>query len=672
MTSSVYLTLKSPLDDLAGNSKRFDLQRVQGTEALCGDFEYSLEICSPKRLTEEDIDLLLGNAVTVQIGYTLSNQATFRYINGLVFRIKELGMSRAPLLPDLWEYHLEISSWFKQLSYAKECRIFQKNNNTHLSIISDLLTELGLMDFRNQAGKNWPKRDYVTQYNESYYDFITRLLQEEGILWGFEHTENQHILVFYEDVTQLPEIPSSSWLGIDRFVSFCRSTRYHPLDGCQMADFDYDNPPAKLVGKSGKSNFLHFEYPGHFSTRDDGENKASRLKSTCKHKDLTFRGTSTVRILQAGKRITMHSPTLRGFHEKLFIVKKLSMEATPRSYSNSFELFSSKTPCFHDPENKVAKPVIIGHQTAVVTGSKTASGVHTDEQGRVMVRFHWDRHSPDNSGSAYIRNMMPAAGAERGFIFNPRVGDEVLVAFENGDPDRPLIIGRVYSSNQRTPVKPESHPEQSTINPSGEKRSNHIVFDDKCGAENLEINAKKDMKIKVGTDLNIDIKSDLTIFADNLEITATGNVLTGNIVTMSSGDINTNAGNTISNTSGLIVANINAGLALNKAGANGINAALGMVDSSSGGHTISAAPLIFNTTAGNIDTNGKGGVKNIGLIVANTAMELIENAAGKHVGQKADLAIFTNSTNETSTFKSESSTKALLVKDKGEMTINDD
>jgi hypothetical protein len=119
------------------------------------------------------------------------------------------------------------------------------------------------------------------------------------------------------------------------------------------------------------------------------------------------------------------------------------------------------------------------------------------------------------------------------------------------------------------------------------------------------------------------------------------------------------------------VANIVGGLALNKAGANGINAALGMVDSSSGGHTISAAPLIFNTTAGNIDTNGKGGVTNLGLIVANTAMELIENSAGKNVSQKADLAILTNTKNETNTFDSESTTKALLVKDKGEMAIND-
>jgi hypothetical protein len=179
------------------------------------------------------------------------------------------------------------------------------------------------------------------------------------------------------------------------------------------------------------------------------------------------------------------------------------------------------------------------------------------------------------------------------------------------------------------------------------------------------------MKIKVGEDLNIEIDQDLTILADNLDITANGNILTGNIITMSGGPIKSNAGASITNMTGLVVANVVGGLVTNKAGANGINIALGMVDSRSGGHTVSAAPIILNTTAGNVDTSGKGGVTNIGLVVANTAFEVIENSASKKVAQKADLAILTNTKTESNTFDSESTTQALMVKDKGEMVINE-
>ena len=668
---SSYLTLNTPLDQSVKRGYKFNLRQLKGEETLCGDFSYELEVATPERLTEEDIDKLVGDKITVEIGYDLNDKASFRYINGMVFKLRELGMSRAPLLPDVWQYQLEVGSWFKQLSFAKECRIFQKNNNTNLTIVTGLLTELGLRDFRDETERTLPKRNYVTIYNESYYDFIVRLLQEEGIIWRFEHTGKNHTLVFSDDTRSLPEIKKSSWLGADRMTGFCRRSRYNSLDGCQATDFEYDNPPEKLVGKAGKSPFRHFEYPGNFTARNEGEEKINRLKSVYRSDELAFHGTSGIRVLEAGKSFKMESPMLPEVHAQAFIIKKLFIEATPVAYENAFVAWPAKEPFYFSPDKLVSKPTIIGNQTAVVTGSKTASGVHTDSQGRVMVRFHWDRHSPAETGSAFIRNVMPAAGARRGFIFNPAVGDEVVVAFENGDPDRPLIIGKVYSTNQRTPVKPESRPEQSTINPRNEKNANSILFDDKNGAENLQINAKKDMKIKVGADLNINVDEDITILADNLEVRADGNVLTGNIITLSGGDITSIAGDNISNTTGLVVANIVGGLALNKAGANGINAALGMVDSSSGGQTISAAPIIFNTTAGSIDTNGKGGVKNLGLIVANTAMELIENSASKKVGQKADLAILTNTKTQTNTFDSESTTKALLVKDKGEMVINE-
>ncbi|MBU3914564.1 type VI secretion system tip protein VgrG, partial [bacterium] len=540
--------------------------------------------------------------------------------------------------------------------------------------VTDLLTELGMVDFKDETRQKYPKRDYVTQYAETYRDLVVRLLQSEFIIWRFEHTKDKHTLVLSDDSTALPEIPTSLWTGVDSFKSFCLKNSLVPIDGCQTAAFDYDNQPVKRVGKpevSTGESLRRFEYPGDFIAREDGENKMKRRQVTVKSEELQYQGTSSIRMLEAGKRFTLLAPTLPEFHDQPFLIKDLTIEASAKSYLNSFIALPAKTPFYFSDADRIAKPQIAGNQTAVVVGTKNASDIKVDNQGRVMVRFHWDHHSPADTGSAFIRNAMPAAGARRGFIFNPNIGDEVVVAFEDGDPDKPIIIGRAYASNQRAAVSPEKTPEQSVIQPKEYNGANRILFDDKKGSENLEFRAKKDMNIKVGTDLNIDINDDLTILADNLEVTANGNILTGNIITLSGGEISSTAGGKISNMTGLIVANIVGGIEQNKAGSNAINIALGKVDSRSGGHTLSAAPTIFNTTAGSVELNGKGGVTNLGLIVANTAMELIENSSSGNVKQEAGLAIITNTKTEGNTFSDGSKTEALMVKDKGKMVINE-
>lgn len=672
ISQSSYLTISTPLDEAVKRNRKFKLLKLTGEEKLCGDFAYTLEIICPERLSESEFDELIGQAVTVHIGYNIDNTLSERLINGMVFKVKERGMNRFPHGEDVWNYSLEISSWLSQLKAAKECRIFQKNSNTHLSIVTDLLLELGFNDFRNETKRKFPRKGYETIYNESYYDFIIRLLQEEGIIWRFEHKKNKHVLVLSDGTSNLPEIDAASWSGLDRFESFGRLESYNPLEEVQLSDFDYDNPPEKTVGKKGNGVYNYFEYPGYFSSREEGEDTQSRLKNLLKSEDLIFHGTSTIRKLEAGKRFRLKADTLPEYHNSLFTITQLKIEASADRYTNSFTVIPAKNTFIYPPEEKKSKPYIIGNQTALVVGDENAAGSHIDNQGRILVRFHWDRHSPTNTGSAFIRNAMPAAGPRRGFIFNPKVGSEVVVCFENGDPNRPMVVGRVFAATQSLPESPAQHPERSVIQAGSAGDTNRILFEDKEGSEKLEFQAKKDMEIKVGGDLKIKVEDDLTILADNLTITADGNILTGNIVTLTGGSIVSNAGKDISNLTGLVVANVFGGLMNNKAGANGINIALGMVDSNSGAHTLQAAPMIFNTTAGSIDINGKGGVTNIGLIVANTALEIIENSAKDKVGQKASLAIITNAKNQTNTFEKETTTQALMVKNKCEMVVNDE
>ncbi len=667
-----YLTLNTPLDQSVKRERKFHVTSLKGEEGLCRDFHYELEICSYEQLTKEEIEELIGSSVTVTIRVsTMEGLGNQRYINGLVSRLRELGMSKAPLVPDIWRYRIELSSWFKQLEYAWECRIFQKNNNTSLKIVADLLSELELKEFVNRTKKTYPKRDYVTIYDESYYHFVIRLLQSEGILWYFEHDKSKHTLVFCDDSSTLPKIPPGSWTKLDHFTTFCRQNSLISIDGVQTSDFDYDGRPVKKVGKKGESKYNYFEYPGHFKQRADGEAKTSILKQVVKSEELLFEGTSKIRLLEGGKVFKLEAPVLRELDKKDYIIKNLEIEATAETYSNSFLVLPCSQPFFYLPTERLQKPRIIGNQTAIVTGSKNQANVHTDKQGRVMVRFHWDRHSPAEIGSAFIRSLYPAAGPRRGFVFTPEIGEEVVVAFEDGDPDKPIIVGRVYSGDQRLPVSPNRAPFQSVIQAKSGDGANRVVFEDKKGSEYLEYRAKKDMTIKVGGNLSINVEENLNMSAKNVKIKTEGNFLTGNIISLSAKGINNSAGNKITNATGLAVANIAGGVMDTKTGANDVNLALGKVDSSSGGPTISKSPIMLNTTAGNVEFSGNTKVKNKGLIVANTGKDLLENTAGNKLEQNAALAVLTKSKQERNKIESTTTTQALMINDKAETAIND-
>lgn len=668
-----YLTIKTALDVTTKRERKFHLVSIKGEDGLCRDFNYKLEICCTERLTETEIEQLVGNQVTVQINRNANTgQPNNRLINGVVFKLRELGLSRAPLMPDIWRYRLEISSWLKQLEMTKECRIFQKADNTSLKIITDLLNELGLRDFQVKTSGNYQNREYVTIYNESYYHFIIRLLQSEGILWYFEHSDTKHTLVFCDDLKELPEVKIEHINPQENFITFCQSHTAIPVRGFQTASFDYDNQPVKKVGKASTGSFNTFEYPGNFVTREDGEHRTSVVHKALNSESLLYDGSSTIRVLEGGKRFKLHAPALDNLHNQYFVIKELRIEAKEGSYTNSFLALPTSDSFFYLPSERLQKPKIAGNQTAIVVGSKNAANIHTDNQGRIMVRFHWDRHSPSDTGSAFIRNVTPAAGPKRGFVFIPNVDDEVVIAFEDGDPDRPLIIGRVYSGNQSLPVSPDSSPYQSIMQPRNVTGANRVLFDDKKGSESLEFRAKKDMNIKVGGSLSINIDNNLNAKAKNITTTTDGNFLTGNIISLSVKGINNTAGTRITNATGLAVANITGAVMDTKCGANDVNLALGMVNSSSGGATISQSPMILNTTAGDVEFSGNSKVKNKGLIIANTATELIENSAGGKLEQEAALAVLTKSKQERNKIGSKTTTKALLINDKAETAINDE
>lgn len=673
-----YLTVKSPLDRAVARGYRFNLIELSGYEGICTDFEYVLKLCTPERLNEEEFNGMTGERLTAVIRRNPEDDdLDRRYINGIIYRIRELGVGRRPRQKEVWHYEVELSSWFRQLDSVKDCRIFQKKNNTNLSIAADLLREATFNDFRDETKRKPSFKPYITQYNESTHAFITRLLQDAGVFWRFEHRPDKHVLVFFDDLSAFPEAAGTGSGIRNHTFKFQRCSHYIPTEAFQSASFDYRNPPVKSISKPddpSKTVFRTFSYPGRFESREEGDDRTIRERAASNSERNTCSGVSGERILQAGIRYDFKVPVLPDIDQTLFVITELWVKATPENYENRFSARPISDPPVMAPLPESKRPHIYGHQTATVIGEQHPSGVHSDDQARVRVRFHWGQHRDDDyasSSSAFIRNAQPAAGSQRGILFSPKIGEEVIVAFEDGDPDKPLIVGRLYSVNHPLPVSPEKDPWQSCIQADGARDASRILFDDGKGSENLEFRARKDMNIAVGSDLCIEVHDELTFLADNMEITANGNILTGNVVMLSGGDITSTAGKTISNTTGLVVAGIVGGICDKKAGGNEINIALGMVNTSSGGDTSSASAMIFNTTAGNIEQEGKTGVKNTGKILVNTAFDMIENASAKTFTQKADLAVMTNTETESNSFDRESKTESLLVKDKAVTVINE-
>ncbi len=664
-----YLSLVSCLDASVQRDRKFWLQNIEGSEGLCEDFKYSLKVACLERLTPEEIEKLLGNSITVTLEYLAQNHRTEKkYINGLVFGIIESGLSRAPLQPDIWEYEIEIGPWFRQLDFIKDCRIFQKGGNNSMKIISDLFHELGFRQFRDKTKVKHPAREYSVIYNERVSDYIRRICLEDGILWRYEHSEKRHDMVFYKLSTELPEILEQTRGIQDGVLSFCQETVHIPVKESTISSYNWETSPVKNLKKVtglNKGKISDFRYQGSFKTREEGEQQNTRRIQSFKSQKDRFFGESTMRNFVSGARFTLHAPTLKNHHQKPFLIKTLTINASKENYFNSFEAIPAAVLYFPSLANRINRPIITGTQTAVVVGSGGKGKVATNKHGQVKVRFHWDHHSPEDAAhtSAFVRVSNPAAGSQRGLIFTPRIGEEVVISYENGNPEKPLILGGVYSSNRPTPNlegpgslmdtimdmagggggesyrTPVSQLYTGTIKSDEDKDSNRVTFNDQKGRENLEINAKKDLKMDVGRDLNIEVEEDIFIFAnqenidakENVTSQAGGSIINGTLTAM----INT-AGRDISHMALAGIINVAGGIMSNMAGATITNTAvLSVKNRASGPLKQEAATLLANTSLGSVLNMADNISQEGDLAVTNVSLADIMNNATKEIQTKS-------------------------------------
>ncbi|MBN1602722.1 MAG: type VI secretion system tip protein VgrG [Chitinispirillaceae bacterium] len=510
--------LDTPLGDDALIVKSFS-----GTEEVSRLYSYIVEAKSDK--TSLSFDAMVGKPATLVL--TLADNQK-RYISGHVRRF--IQPSR---LEDLNHYHVEIVPWLWFLTQRSDCRIFQEK--TALEIIQEVFDAAGFSGkYEIKTSGTYRKREFCVQYRETDFNFVSRLMEEEGIFYFFTHGNNSHKMV-------LGDAPSSHKALVPAGdVIYYRATEEeerrpavmdfvaeHSVRSTKVSlrDYDFIKPGSDLtVMKNASDKYELYDYPGNYTERPDGEHYAKmRLEH---HQSLVklFSGTATERRLTTGSTFNLKEHP-RSEYNATYMLTAVhhsgSQDGEEDTYHCSFECIPSDVP--FRPTCIAMKPIISGCQTAVVTGP-SGEEIWLDKYGRIKVQFHWDRvGAKDENSSCWIRVSRDWAGKNWGFAFHPRIGQEVIVQFIEGDVDRPIVTGSVYNDEQMPPYELPANSTQSTIKSRSSKDGtpdnfNEIRFEDKKGEEHFLIHAEKDHMVEVendethtvGHDRNKTVKNDET------------------------------------------------------------------------------------------------------------------------------------------------------------------
>jgi len=482
---------------------------IHGEERISGLFRYTLEMVSED--AELSFDSVVGEGATVTIA--LAGGGT-RIIHGIVARFRQAGTGSRGTV-----YHAELVPKLWLATLAADCRIYQ--NQTAPQIIEALLDELAVTDRRNALTATYTAREYCVQYRETAFQFVTRLMEEEGIFYFFEHADGVHTLVLADDADAHAATPglatarysqTATSAELEDVVTHCTWERQVTTGKYTLDDFSFLTPSTNLaVTVEGAAGTMElFDYPGGFAATDAGERVAKLRLESFEATAKRLGGESSCRAMTAGFAFTLAGHGRAELNAE-YVVLSLAMHATQKEYGNRFEAFPKTVP-FRAPL-AARKPSIPGTQTALVVG-KSGEEIWTDKYGRVKVQFHWDRKGKsDENSSCWVRVAQGWAGQGWGSVFIPRIGQEVVVSFLDGDPDRPLITGSVYNAEQTVPYTLPDDGTKSTVKSKSSKAGtayNELRFQDLKDSEEIFVHAGKDMKVEVVNDRTIDVQHDET------------------------------------------------------------------------------------------------------------------------------------------------------------------
>jgi type VI secretion system secreted protein VgrG len=431
-----------------------------------------------------------------------------------------------------YSYRLVLRPWLWLLTRSADLRIFQEMSAP--DIVKQVFGEYA-SQFVDELTGSYGTRSYCVQYRETDFDFVSRLMEEEGIFYYFRHSEDKHELVLadapgthvpLQGYAEIGYFEDEGALGERQGINVWRMRHEIQTGKYTLADYNFETPSTSLLSATAESGRGHgenahevYDYPGLYAVKADGDARAKLRLDEASSRFTRYTGQGNTPGLAAGSRFALKGHP--GEQDAEYVVLQTRIDAVQAGYEAGvgdetrflcrFVAQSHADP--FRPARITRKPTVAGPQTALVVGGGSEGDIETDEHGRVKVQFHWDRLGQKNADSScWLRVASGWAGNGWGMLSLPRIGQEVVVAFLEGDPDQPLVIGRVHNAEQKTPYELPANASVSTIKSrsmgGGADEFNELRFEDKAGEEYVLLHAQKDRLEFVEETLKAEIGAD--------------------------------------------------------------------------------------------------------------------------------------------------------------------
>jgi type VI secretion system secreted protein VgrG len=509
------------------------LTELRGQEGISRLFRFDLEFLSKN--PRIDLASIIGKNCTVRLRLV---DGTDRFFNGIISRFSQAGSTA-----EFTTYHAEMVPWLWLLTRTADCKIFQMM--TVPDIIAEVFGTYGFGDFQLRLGGAYPVREYCVQYRETDFNFVSRLMEQYGIFYFFEHVNGCHTLVLADSNGGFRPCPSQGRAryqathvatGHDEDVVTAWEIEREARPGkSSLMDFNFKTPAVNLqVNVDGAQpppagmKFEMYDYPGEYELRDVGMSLATVRIEEEEAGAVLVRGGSNCRPFTSGSTFGLFEHPRGDFNATYILtaVQHAASEGTYEAdaaaggftYSNQFAAMPLAIP--FRPPRVTPRPTIQSLQTAIVAGPEE---IYVDEYGRIKVQFHWDRiHHRDPESSCWIRVAQAWAGKKWGSVVIPRRGQEVLVAFLEGDPDQPVVIGTVYNGDQTQPYDLPAYKTRSVLrtdSTEGGGGCNEFRIEDKVGFEEIYVHGQGELNIHVLTNRHETVEGErhLEVFKDKLE-----------------------------------------------------------------------------------------------------------------------------------------------------------
>ena len=509
------------------------LETFQGREVLGTPYRYDLTLLSTDPAIA--VDSVLGQMLTVHLKL---DTGTTRFFTGIVTYFAKAGLAARHT-----RYLAVLQPMLKVFDYTRDCRIFFDMNAPDLA--TDVLAQRGFSDVQSGGLQgSYRTREYTVQYRESDCNFVQRLLEEDGIYYFFKHEKDKHTLLMadsagahaavagYEKVLYLPRERRQA-LAEEHFWRLSAAGSLYPGKFSVLRGYDHTKPRARnaqieqavsTFSQPGPG-FEDYDYPGGLAEKAEAEADAQVRLELGHVANTLIEVEGNTMGLGVGDLLKLRNPSsgegdgspfwAEADFDKEYLITSARYSISINQYETgdtvaadepfkaTYTLLDSQTP--FRPARAAWKPRIEGPQTALVVGP-SGDEIYTDKLGRVKVQFDWDRLGQhDQKASCWVRVAQVWAGRQWGSIHIPRIGQEVIVEFLDGDPDRPIVTGRLYNADSMPPYALPDNKTQSGIKSRSSKGGtasnfNELRFEDLKGEEQIFMQAEKDLDIYVKND----------------------------------------------------------------------------------------------------------------------------------------------------------------------------